>query len=186
VFLNNNLPQLHNLFASYKIIHLHTKVAHTMSTQAKTTSPQNPSDATNASQPDPSSSYFHEQRALLVNEIAAVRTSPLQPHVHNISPRLTSNKTQALDTTLTQLNRLNRNLESVTAVGNEFSSVEALWSQFEGVMGNLGQNGPGGRDGATREEGQDGATREEGQDGREDDEGDGVGADGEGTGNGGH
>jgi len=56
-------------------------------------------------------SYFHQQRALLVSEIA-----------------------QSLDTLLTQLNRLNRGLESVIAVGNEFSSVEALWSQFEGVM----------------------------------------------------
>ena len=61
-------------------------------------------------------SYFHSQRALLVNEIAA-----------------------SLDTLLTQLNRLNRGLESVIAVGNEFSSVEALWSQFEGVMGAQGE-----------------------------------------------
>jgi DASH complex subunit DAD1 len=61
---------------------------------------------------DPTQSYFHQQRALLVSEIA-----------------------QSLDTLLTQLNRLNRGLESVIAVGNEFSSVEALWSQFEGVMG---------------------------------------------------
>ncbi len=61
---------------------------------------------------DQTQSYFHQQRALLVSEIA-----------------------QSLDTLLTQLNRLNRGLESVIAVGNEFSSVEALWSQFEGVMG---------------------------------------------------
>jgi len=66
----------------------------------------------NALPNDPTQSYFHQQRALLVSEIA-----------------------QSLDTLLTQLNRLNRGLESVIAVGNEFSSVEALWSQFEGVMG---------------------------------------------------
>lgn len=30
---------------------------------------------------------------------------------------------------------MNRSLEAVIAVGHEFSSVEALWSQFEGVMG---------------------------------------------------
>ena len=32
------------------------------------------------------------------------------------------------------MNKLNRSLESVIAVGNEFGAVEALWSQFEGVM----------------------------------------------------
>ncbi|ERF74277.1 hypothetical protein EPUS_01964 [Endocarpon pusillum Z07020] len=35
---------------------------------------------------------------------------------------------------LQQLNTLNRNLEGIIAIGNEFSAVEALWSQFEGVM----------------------------------------------------
>ena len=30
---------------------------------------------------------------------------------------------------------MNRSLESVIGIGNEFSNVEALWSQFEGVMG---------------------------------------------------
>lgn len=33
------------------------------------------------------------------------------------------------------MNKLNRSLEGVIAVGNEFGSVEALWSQFENVMG---------------------------------------------------
>lgn len=75
---------------------------------ASTTSPPSNVEQTN--------SYFHTQRALLVNEIAT-----------------------SLDTLLTQLNRLNRGLESVIAVGNEFSSVEALWSQFEGVMGQQGE-----------------------------------------------
>lgn len=57
-------------------------------------------------------------------------------------------KTQALDTTLTHLNRLNRSLESIVAVGNEFSSVEALWSQVEGVMGD--------RDTSSKKEGDEG------------------------------
>jgi DASH complex subunit DAD1 len=76
--------------------------------RASTTSPPNNADQAN--------SYFHTQRALLVNEVAT-----------------------SFDTLLTQLNRLNRGLESVIAVGNEFSSVEALWSQFEGVMGPQGE-----------------------------------------------
>ncbi|KAI9901791.1 hypothetical protein N3K66_003608 [Trichothecium roseum] len=36
---------------------------------------------------------------------------------------------------LANINKLNRSLEAVITVGNEFSSVEALWSQFENVMG---------------------------------------------------
>lgn len=32
------------------------------------------------------------------------------------------------------MNKVNRSLEGVIAVGNEFGAVEALWSQFEGVM----------------------------------------------------
>lgn len=35
---------------------------------------------------------------------------------------------------LQNVNKLNRSLEGIIAVGNEFSSVEALWSQFENVM----------------------------------------------------
>jgi len=35
---------------------------------------------------------------------------------------------------LANINKLNRSLEAVIAVGNEFSAVEALWSQFENVM----------------------------------------------------
>jgi DASH complex subunit DAD1 len=44
-----------------------------------------------------------------------------------------------MDSVLTNLNRLNRSLEAIIAVGNEFGSVEALWSTFEGVMGTQGQ-----------------------------------------------
>ncbi|KAL8731595.1 MAG: hypothetical protein Q9166_003283 [cf. Caloplaca sp. 2 TL-2023] len=35
---------------------------------------------------------------------------------------------------LQNINNLNRSLEGVIAVGNEFGAVEALWSQFENVM----------------------------------------------------
>ncbi|KAF2671750.1 hypothetical protein BT63DRAFT_476610 [Microthyrium microscopicum] len=68
----------------------------------------NSSSATDEAQ----SSYFHSQRAMLVSEIA-----------------------QSMDSVLTNLNRLNRSMEAIIAVGNEFSNVEALWSTFEGVMG---------------------------------------------------
>ena len=52
------------------------------------------------------------------------------------------------------MNKLNRSLEGVIAVGNEFGAVEALWSQFEGVMaqepGEEGKEGEG--DGSGEEE----------------------------------
>ncbi|KAG6078343.1 hypothetical protein E4U30_007218 [Claviceps sp. LM220 group G6] len=35
---------------------------------------------------------------------------------------------------LGNINKLNRSLEEVIKMGNDFSSVEALWSQFENVM----------------------------------------------------
>jgi DASH complex subunit DAD1 len=41
---------------------------------------------------------------------------------------------QSLETVLQNINKLNRSLEEVISVGNEFSPVEALWSQFENVM----------------------------------------------------
>jgi DASH complex subunit DAD1 len=65
---------------------------------------------------------------------------------------------------LTNLNRLNRSLEGVIAVGNEFGSVEALWSTFEGVMGDSagGANSGSGAAGAeTKEEGGSGGGGEE-------------------------
>ncbi|EXJ72106.1 uncharacterized protein A1O5_04610 [Cladophialophora psammophila CBS 110553] len=42
---------------------------------------------------------------------------------------------ESLEQVLTQMNALNRSLEGIIEIGNEFSSVEALWSQFETVMG---------------------------------------------------
>ncbi|KAK3297872.1 DASH complex subunit Dad1-domain-containing protein [Chaetomium fimeti] len=55
--------------------------------------------------------YFEQQREELVGEIA-----------------------MSFEHVLANINKLNRSLEAVIAVGNEFSSVEALWSQFENVM----------------------------------------------------
>ncbi|TGO53734.1 hypothetical protein BOTNAR_0287g00040 [Botryotinia narcissicola] len=59
----------------------------------------------------PAKSYFEQQREILLGEIAI-----------------------SFEHVLSSINKLNRSLEGVIAVGNEFSSVEALWSQFENVM----------------------------------------------------
>ncbi|KAK3387561.1 DASH complex subunit Dad1-domain-containing protein [Podospora didyma] len=56
-------------------------------------------------------SYFEQQREELIGEIA-----------------------MSFEHVLANINKLNRSLEAVIAVGNEFSSVEALWSTFENVM----------------------------------------------------
>ncbi|KAH7039927.1 DASH complex subunit Dad1-domain-containing protein [Microdochium trichocladiopsis] len=55
--------------------------------------------------------YFEQQREALIGDIA-----------------------MSFEHVLANINKLNRSLEAVIAVGNEFSSVEALWSQFENVM----------------------------------------------------
>ncbi|KAF1919826.1 DASH complex subunit Dad1-domain-containing protein [Ampelomyces quisqualis] len=55
--------------------------------------------------------YFDQQREILVTEIA-----------------------QSLELVLQNINKLNRSLEEVTSVGNEFAPVESLWSHFENVM----------------------------------------------------
>ncbi|KAF2651476.1 DASH complex, subunit Dad1, partial [Lophiostoma macrostomum CBS 122681] len=65
-------------------------------------------------------SHFETQRELLVGEIA-----------------------QSLEHVLQNINRLNRSLEEVIAVGTEFSPVEALWSQFENVMAKYPEEGEG-------------------------------------------
>jgi DASH complex subunit DAD1 len=92
----------------------------------------------------PAASYFQTQRALLLSEIAQVDSPASHPALL---------MTQSMDSVLTNLNRLNRSLESIIAIGNEFGNVEALWSTFEGVMG----------DGAGTQEEQ----REERQDGED-------------------
>ncbi|EKV05750.1 DASH complex, subunit Dad1 [Penicillium digitatum] len=67
-----------------------------------------------------SPTVFEQQREELVREIAV-----------------------GMEQVLQNMNRLNRNLESVIAVGNEFGSVEALWSQFENFMGRPEEQGVG-------------------------------------------
>jgi DASH complex subunit DAD1 len=48
---------------------------------------------------------------------------------------------QSLELVLQNINKLNRSLEEVTQVGNEFAPVESLWSHFENVMAKEGQDG---------------------------------------------
>ncbi|KAM0669366.1 hypothetical protein ACQRIT_004418 [Beauveria bassiana] len=62
--------------------------------------------------PSRDKSYFEQQREALLGDIAT-----------------------SFEQVLGNINKLNRSLESIIAVGNEFSSVETLWSQFENVMG---------------------------------------------------
>ncbi|KAK5098836.1 Dolichyl-diphosphooligosaccharide-protein glycosyltransferase subunit dad1 [Lithohypha guttulata] len=52
----------------------------------------------------------------------------------------------SLEQVLTQINALNRSLEGIIEIGNEFSQVEALWSQFEEVMGSGNNNQAGEED----------------------------------------
>jgi DASH complex subunit DAD1 len=55
---------------------------------------------------------------------------------------------QSLESVLTQINALNRSLEAIIELGSEFANAEALWSQFETVMGKseeeVGANGEAG------------------------------------------
>ncbi|KAL9590405.1 MAG: hypothetical protein Q9203_000787 [Teloschistes exilis] len=77
--------------------------------------------STSASAPSPA---FLQQRDALVGEISIVRLSLLSLIRHST----------AMEQVLQNINKLNRSLEGVIAVGNEFGAVEALWSQFENVM----------------------------------------------------
>ena len=69
---------------------------------------------------------------------------------------------QGLENVLQNINKLNRSLEGVIAVGNEFGAVEALWSQFEGVMAHEpGQEGKEGEsEGSGKEEDEIGSSGE--------------------------
>ena len=80
-------------------------------------------------------------------------------------PRLISLKsTQSFEHVLANINKLNRSLEAVIAVGHEFSSVEALWSQFEGVMAKEPEQPPAAAAGEGDGEG-DQTKNEEGEEG---------------------
>ncbi|KAK5165198.1 Dolichyl-diphosphooligosaccharide-protein glycosyltransferase subunit dad1 [Saxophila tyrrhenica] len=72
--------------------------------------------------------YFEQQRELVISDVAAVRDM-----LHSRLESFTDAR-QSLENVLQNLNKLNRSLEGVIAVGNEFSQVEGLWSQFENVM----------------------------------------------------
>ncbi|THZ12342.1 hypothetical protein D6C91_08570 [Aureobasidium pullulans] len=61
--------------------------------------------------PQPEKTYFEQQRELVLQDVAT-----------------------NLEQVLQNMNTLNRSLESVIAVGNEFGQVEGLWSMFENVM----------------------------------------------------
>ncbi|QPH06196.1 hypothetical protein C2857_004512 [Epichloe festucae Fl1] len=63
------------------------------------------------SEPDREKTYFESQREALISDIA-----------------------MSFEHVLGNINKLNRSLEEVIKMGNDFSSVEALWSQFENVM----------------------------------------------------
>ncbi|KAI1372233.1 DASH complex subunit Dad1-domain-containing protein [Hypoxylon crocopeplum] len=75
--------------------------------------------------------YFEQQREALIGEIA-----------------------MSFEHVLANINKLNRSLEAVTAVGNEFSSVEALWSQFENVMAKDPEDGKNASEGEGQGQGQ--------------------------------
>ncbi|KAF3766540.1 hypothetical protein M406DRAFT_322417 [Cryphonectria parasitica EP155] len=86
---------------------------------------------------------FERQRAELIREIA-----------------------ESFEHVLAGINKLNRNLEAVITVGNEFSSVEALWSTFENVMGqeeSRGENNHSGGGAAAAEGANEEAEEEEEQ-----------------------
>ena len=75
-------------------------------------------------------------------EMASTRPPPPAPTpFHTAREALVSEIAQSLENVLQNINKLNRSLEGVIAVGNEFGSVEALWSQFEGVMSAKGGDG---------------------------------------------
>lgn len=60
-----------------------------------------------------------------------------------------------MENVLQNINKLNRSLEGVIAVGNEFSQVEGLWSQFENVMAK--QPSTGEKDEQAKEDAKEGA-----------------------------
>lgn len=79
--------------------------------------------------------------------------------------------TQSFEQVLANINKLNRNLEAVITVGNEFSSVEALWSTFENVMAKEeGGEGDGAAEGKGEEAVAAGAAGDDGEGERSQDE----------------
>ncbi|KAI9158422.1 DASH complex subunit dad1 domain-containing protein [Paramyrothecium foliicola] len=89
--------------------------------------------------------YFEQQREALIGEIA-----------------------MSFEHVLANINKLNRSLEAVITVGNEFSSVEALWSQFEGVMNKNEEGSDQGKAASTQQQQQQQQQRDQ-QEGDEED-----------------
>ncbi|RAR09652.1 dash complex subunit dad1 protein [Stemphylium lycopersici] len=88
--------------------------------------------STNGQEAAPPKTYYEQQREMLVTEIA-----------------------QSLEVVLQNINKLNRSLEEVTSVGNEFAPVESLWSHFENVMAkDASEQHEGTQEGATEHEGE--------------------------------
>ncbi|MCJ1275877.1 hypothetical protein MMC21_003682 [Puttea exsequens] len=94
----------------------------------------------------PTKSSFFQQRDALVGEIA-----------------------MSLEHVLQNINKLNRSLEGVIAVGNEFGAVEALWSQFESVMAQ--EAGDGNAKEGQEKEDEDGDNEDEAETGAQEEEG---------------
>ena len=81
--------------------------------------------------------------------------SASQPSKSQLLHRFILTNGQSLEVVLQNINKLNRSLEEVTSVGNEFAPVESLWSHFENVMAkdpSEQQEGP--QEGATEHEGE--------------------------------
>ncbi|KAG6360738.1 hypothetical protein INS49_011804 [Diaporthe citri] len=105
---------------------------------------------------NPSSrAYFEQQREALIGEIA------MDIILTHSSPE----PKQSFEQVLANINKLNRNLEAVITVGNEFSSVEALWSTFENVMAKEEGEGDEAAEGKVEEAG--GGDDEEGERGQD-------------------
>ena len=88
------------------------------------------------------------------------RSAP-QPSKSQRLHRFVLTNSQSLEVVLQNINKLNRSLEEVTSVGNEFAPVESLWSHFENVMAkdpSEQQEGP--QEGATEHEGETEVPRE--------------------------
>ena len=113
-------------FTTNQVIHI-TQVSPFLALHIEDT----PMSTTAKSSTNREASYFEQQRAALVGEVAMVPTLPIFSTISHLYPNTVC---KSLEHVLQNLNRLNRNLEGIIAVGNEFSSVEALWSQFENVM----------------------------------------------------
>lgn len=132
-----------------------------------------------------SRAYFEQQREALMGEIAMVNNQEQQQRQHpspapppapmhpfttptvqdiTLTPSSREPK-QSFEQVLANINKLNRNLEAVITVGNEFSSVEALWSTFENVMAKEEGEGDEAAEGKVGEAG--GGDDEEGERGQD-------------------